>query len=309
MTQSSSLYLGDEEFLTAFERAGFDRHDFPHRAHLRMAWLYVRRLGLEGAVDRVTAGIRSLAEHHGQAARYHDTLTRAWVYAVAAADRPDISTFDQFIDAHPELLDKNYLLRHYSAERLSSPEARAHWLSPDLAPIPGAPDSPAIAAGEDAPVAVLPADEFRRAMERVPLPVAVMTAHDATRVHGITVSSMATVSRNPAMLVVSVRHDSAILPVVRAAGGFGISYLGTDQRSIAARFADRKRGEDAVQFGGVPHVLGPFGAPVVTGGPVWFECRLDHEATIGERQILCGIVVAAGTTDARPLQQVQGTWV
>ena len=78
MTQPSSLELSDQDFLATFERAGFDRHNFPHRAHLRMAWLYVRHLGVERAVERVASGIRSLAEKHGQSSRYHDTLTRAW---------------------------------------------------------------------------------------------------------------------------------------------------------------------------------------------------------------------------------------
>jgi flavin reductase (DIM6/NTAB) family NADH-FMN oxidoreductase RutF len=311
MTQPPNLDLSDEAFLATFDQAGFDRHSFPHRAHLRLAWLCVRRLGVERAVERVTSGIHSIAEKHGQASRYHDTLTRAWVYAVAAADaeRPDLPTFDRFLDAHPELLDKNYLLRHYSAQRLSSPEARARWLSPDLQPIPGAPPAGLDEGGYGAPIPALPAHEVRQALERVPLPIAVMTARDATRVHGTTVSSVVTAARDPALLVACVRHNSRILPIVRAAGGFALSYLGADQRAIATRFADRARGEDVIQFGGIPHVLGPFGAPIVTGGPAWFECRLQDEFEAADHQVVCGRVVAAGTTDARPLQRLQGGWV
>jgi flavin reductase (DIM6/NTAB) family NADH-FMN oxidoreductase RutF len=120
---------------------------------------------------------------------------------------------------------------------------------------------------------------------------------------------VATVARDPAMLVARVRRDSRLLPIVRAAGGFAISYLSTDQRSVATRFADRARGEDGVQFSGVPHVLAPFGAPIITGGPAWFECRLRDEFGAADHQVICGIVVAAGMTDARPLQRLQGGWV
>jgi flavin reductase (DIM6/NTAB) family NADH-FMN oxidoreductase RutF len=311
VTLPSSLDLGDEEFFTAFERDQFEGHAFPHRAHLRLAWLCVRHFGVHRAVERVTAGIRAIAEKGGRPALYHDTLTRAWVYAVAAADgeHGEIATFDAFLEAHPELLDKNYLLRFYSAERLSSPEARARWLAPDLRPIPGAPPTDAAPGKPGTTLPALPAEEFRRAFARVPLAVAVMTARDATRVHGTTVSAVAAAERDPAMLIACVRRDSRILEIARAAGGFAISYLGADQSSIAARFADRARGEDVLQFGGIPHVLGPFGAPIVSGGPAWFECRLQDELAAADHQVVCGTVVAAGTSDRRPLQRLQGGWV
>src|SRR5689334_21904663 len=112
--QPSILDLNDDEFLATFERAGFDRNGFPHRAHLRMAWLYVRRLGVDEAIERVTAGIRHMARSTGQPHLYHDTLTRAWVYVVASLSHPEVSTFDRILEARPELLDKHYLLRHYS---------------------------------------------------------------------------------------------------------------------------------------------------------------------------------------------------
>lgn len=310
MNQPSSLDLNDDEFLAAFERTGLAGYAFPHRAHLRLAWLSVRRFGVDRAVERVPAGIRSLAEQHGQPTHYHDTLTRAWVYAVAAADadRPR-STFDEFLDAYPQLLDKHYLLRHYSAQRLSSAEARAHWLSPDLRPIAGAPDARADAKEQHVAPPVISLAEFRRVLGHIPLPAAIIAAHDATRVHGTTVSSVATVARDPAMLVTCVRPDSRLLPIVRAAGGFAISYLSADQRSIATRFADRTRGEDVEQFNGIPHLRAPFGAPIVTGGPAWFECRLQHEFEAAGHQVICGTVVAAGMTDTRTLQRLQDAWV
>ena len=58
MRQISSLDIADEEFINTFERAGFERTNFPHRAHLRMAWLYVRHLGVQRATEKAAAGIR-----------------------------------------------------------------------------------------------------------------------------------------------------------------------------------------------------------------------------------------------------------
>ena len=313
MNQLSSLDLSDEDFITAFERAGFDPGNFPHRAHLRMAWLYVRHLGIGRAIDKAAAGIRAMADKHGQSNLYHDTLTRAWVYVVAAAiaECTDVSNFDEFLRRHPELLDKSCLLRYYSPERLSGPLARAGWLSPDLRPIPGAPDT-ASDSGEaerEAQASPVPADEFRQALQQVPSPVAVMTARDATRLHGTTVSAVASVSVDPALLLICVQRDSRILDIVRAAGTFAVSYLASDQRSIATHFADPARIEGVAQFRGIPHVVGRFGAPIITGGPVWFECQLCDEFAAADHQVVCGTVVAEGVTDKRPLQRLRGDWV
>jgi hypothetical protein len=138
--QVPALVMPDEDFLSVFERGGFPGNAFPHRAHLRMAWLYVTMLGPDEAIEKAAAGIRNLAAHSGLPTLYHDTITRAWVYAVAAAiGHSSSTTFDGFIEAHPRLLDKHLLLEHYTAGVLTSPEARARWVAPDVRPIPGAP--------------------------------------------------------------------------------------------------------------------------------------------------------------------------
>lgn len=132
--------MPDEEFLAVFERGGFPGNAFPHRAHLRMAWLYVTDLGPERAIEKAAGGIRSLADHNGVPGLYHDTITRAWVYAVAAAmGHSSSTTFAGFIDEHPRLLDKDLLLEHYTKGLLMSPAARKAWVAPDLCPLPGAP--------------------------------------------------------------------------------------------------------------------------------------------------------------------------
>ncbi len=105
-----------------------------------MAWLYVRDLSPDVAIDKAAGGIRNLAQANGKTNLYHDTLTRAWVYLVAAAlSQSPARGFNEFIEEHPELLDKQLLLRFYSPEVLASAEARAGWVAPDLHPIPGAP--------------------------------------------------------------------------------------------------------------------------------------------------------------------------
>jgi hypothetical protein len=71
---------------------------------------------------------------------YHETLTRAWVCAVAGARANEpvpCPNSAAFCEAHPELLDRDYLLAFYSREKLFSLEARAVLVPPDRAALPG----------------------------------------------------------------------------------------------------------------------------------------------------------------------------
>jgi hypothetical protein len=202
-SQVSSLDLPDGDFIARFEQGGFKGSEFPHRAHLRMAWLYIRDLGAGPAIGKAAGGIRNLAEANEQTNLYHDTLTRAWVYLVAAAlSQSPSSTFAEFIERHPELLDKQSLMRFYSQEVLSSPEARAHWVAPDLNPIPGAP--PSQTRGHLSTSNTVEAGDFVAALRSVPTAVAIVSATDGVNVHGMTASSVTSLSLDPPLVLVCV---------------------------------------------------------------------------------------------------------
>ena len=127
--------MTDEELLRAFEQATVS--PFPHRLHLRVAWLYVRRDGAETAARTMEDGLRRIAACHGRPAAYHRTITRAWVRVVAAAARRfPVDDFDELVEAHPQLLDKRLLRHHYSPSQLGG--GRTEWREPDRAPLPRA---------------------------------------------------------------------------------------------------------------------------------------------------------------------------
>ena len=127
----------DEQFLAAFEAGQIANQNFHHRDHLRLAWIQIRRLGLERAPDAVAGAIRQFAVHHGNADRYHDTMTRFWVRVVGTGiDRHPTLPFDDLLTAVPHLLDKNLPFLHWSRERMRSDEARRHWVEPDVRLMP-----------------------------------------------------------------------------------------------------------------------------------------------------------------------------
>ena len=46
------------------------------------------------------------------------------------------ASVDAFVDAQPQLTQKRILLLFYSRDRIMSPEAKASFIPPDLAPLP-----------------------------------------------------------------------------------------------------------------------------------------------------------------------------
>ena len=127
--------MTDETFLVRFEAASL--RSFDHADHLRVAFAYARRGGIEHAVARARDGLRRFAAAHGEPGRYHETLTTAWARVVAHyALQARYDDFDAFLAAHTRLADRDLLWAHYSRERLFSAAARAGFVEPDLLALP-----------------------------------------------------------------------------------------------------------------------------------------------------------------------------
>lgn len=132
----------DTAFRRDFESFVYPPAHFKHREHLRLAYVYLAESDTDTAHAQMRAALLAfLAHHHIDPAKYHETLTRAWIHAVRhfMARAPDTTSFDALAAANPVMLDSKIMLTHYSAERLFSPEARTAFLAPDRDPIPRPP--------------------------------------------------------------------------------------------------------------------------------------------------------------------------
>ena len=132
-----SGHLSDQEFVAAFESCKIPGAEFHHADHVRLALLYVREHGEAGAETRLLSGIRKTAVQAGSPQKFHHTMTVAWLRLVAAAHNADPTAmpFGDWAVAHPALVDKDSLLRHYSKALLDSAEALNGWVAPDLLPL------------------------------------------------------------------------------------------------------------------------------------------------------------------------------
>ncbi len=133
------LSADDCAFRAAFESCTWPPADFSHRAHVRLAYTYLAECDVDEALERMRAAILRFLAHHGvDPARYHETMTRAWILAVKhfMVRSGDTSSADDFIDRNPPLLDSRIMLTHYSKDLLFSADARREFVEPDLDPIP-----------------------------------------------------------------------------------------------------------------------------------------------------------------------------
>jgi hypothetical protein len=129
----------DRGFVAAFEACEIAPQAFDHAAHVRLAYAYLCEHPAEIAADRMKKSLLAFLAHAGVGeAKYHETMTRAWIMAVAhfMAQSAPCASAEVFIAANPRLLDSKIMLTHYSAAVLFSPEARQAFVDPDIQSIP-----------------------------------------------------------------------------------------------------------------------------------------------------------------------------
>ncbi len=137
--------MDDSEFLRLFEARRLPHDQWTHRAHVKMAFLYLSKSPFDEALHRTRAAIKAYIAHHAVPESpirgYRETTTRAFLHLVAATMHAygaaiPCTDADSFCDAHPQLMTRHILRLFYSPERLGSPEAKVTFVEPDLAPLP-----------------------------------------------------------------------------------------------------------------------------------------------------------------------------
>ena len=134
--------VNDDEHLRRFEDQSLPLDLWHHRAHLKVAYLYLNRFSFEEALQKLRTGIRAYNAAHQVAdsptSGYHETMTHAWLQLVhtTLCQFGPAASADAFFDTQTQLTQKHTLLLFYSRDRIMSSEAKSSFLTPDLAPLP-----------------------------------------------------------------------------------------------------------------------------------------------------------------------------
>jgi flavin reductase (DIM6/NTAB) family NADH-FMN oxidoreductase RutF len=143
-------------------------------------------------------------------------------------------------------------------------------------------------------------EEFRAALSRVASGVVVVSASSAERFHGLTASSLVSVSADPPLVLVSLEHETATLGAVRNARRFNVNVLTRGQEFLAERFAGRAPAVDA-EWRAIPHRVGDNGIPLIDGCAAWLECEVTEIHTAGDHDVCIARVTSALAGGGDPL--------
>ncbi len=129
--------FNDATFARQFAAGTLDPTLFTHEAHLRLAWIHLKRHGVEQAAEIVSTQILQYTTQLGAQAKFNKTLTVAAVRVVHHFMlKVELPTFPTFIATYPRLLHnfKDLLAQHYDMDIFRSERAKAIYLEPDLLP-------------------------------------------------------------------------------------------------------------------------------------------------------------------------------
>jgi hypothetical protein len=134
--------MTDDELLQQFEHCTFPFDEWIHRAHVKVAYLYLTHHPFELALEKMRSGIRAFNAANkvpDELTRgYHETMTAAWLRIIHATIQiyGPASSADEFVDGQPQLREKKNLRLFYSPDLIMSPLAKREFVEPDLTPLP-----------------------------------------------------------------------------------------------------------------------------------------------------------------------------
>jgi flavin reductase (DIM6/NTAB) family NADH-FMN oxidoreductase RutF len=112
--------------------------------------------------------------------------------------------------------------------------------------------------------------------------VAVVAAAADGLVYGLTVSSFASLSLDPPLVLACVASKNRLPPMVRASRRFTVSFLAADQGDISTQYA--RSGREPIPS---------TDPPIVPDAIAYLHCELHADLGLGDHTILVGRVVEA----------------
>ena len=119
---------------------------------------------------------------------------------------------------------------------------------------------------------------------------------------GMTASSVASVSLDPPLVLVSVDRRHEMHTALEAASSFVLNILAADQEAISRRFA----GDEPNRFSGVGFRTNKQGIAVLDGVLAHIECEKQSATPAGDHTVFLGLVIGGSVTDRRPLLYYRG---
>ena len=135
------------------------------------------------------------------------------------------------------------------------------------------------------------ASDFRNAMRQLTGGVSVVTAGRGRDISGMTVTSVSSLSVEPASLIVSLNRESSSWPLVKRYGFFGVNILTSDQLDIAERFTGKGGLKGVDRFAGARWLTRASGVPLLADALAAIDCEVEDIVERHSHAIIIGRVL------------------
>ena len=154
------------------------------------------------------------------------------------------------------------------------------------------------------------ASDFRNAMRQLTGGVSVITAGKGRDISGMTVTSVSSLSVEPASLIVSLNRESSSWSLVKRYGFFGVNILTSDQVDIAERFTGKGGLKGADRFAGAGWTTRASGVPLLEDALAAIDCEVEDVVERHSHVIVIGRVLdVAVSARTAALAYWQGRYV
>lgn len=134
-------------------------------------------------------------------------------------------------------------------------------------------------------------EEYRQALRHFASGVTIVTIKVEDEIHGLTVSSFASISPEPPLIMVAIDHRHTAYELLEQPDAvFAVNILHHDQMELSNRFAWLK---DDDRFDKGEWTTAVTGAPVLADALAWLDCTVQDRYLAGTHTIYVGEVQAS----------------
>ena len=151
---------------------------------------------------------------------------------------------------------------------------------------------------------VIAPQHYRDVLGRFATGVTIVAATTPDGHVGLAVSSFASVSLDPPLVLFCVTRASRSWASIERAGTFGVSILRDDQEQVSRRFA----GPGRDRFDGVAIADSELGVPLIGQALAHVECTIEAVHPAGDHYVVIGRVARMDATDGLPLLYFRGAY-
>jgi flavin reductase (DIM6/NTAB) family NADH-FMN oxidoreductase RutF len=133
-------------------------------------------------------------------------------------------------------------------------------------------------------------DKIVQAMTRLSYGIYALTTTKGEEKHGMIASWVSQVSHEPPLVMVAIRKNRRIHPIVKETGSFALHVIDKDDKQLIGRF---KLPSPAQRFEGSDCIVAETGCPIFKDKLAYMDCRLMETFDTGDHTLFIGEVMAA----------------